>query len=123
MGKSYACRNCEHTAPKKLQAVMNRKRNTTHTSRFYEKYEQPREVRAQTKALLKAIPKVPDTPAQRDIARTDSPKPRHTIFEYGSTGKSSRNARVMTKLINKLGPNPKILKDDGFQVIAESTVL
>ena len=74
------------------------------------------------KKLLKDRLKTPDSPVARNLVAVDSPKKRMTVFELGSTGKSDRNARVMKKLENRLGRDPMILKDDGFEVLAEARV-
>ena len=41
------------------------------------------------------------------------------VYEMGDTSRSSRASRVFKKLA-KLGPNPKIISDDGFRVVAEA---
>src|SRR3990167_7395379 len=86
-------------------------------------FEVPKAIRQANAEAARSRPKMKDTPIARDITRVDPERPRVTIYDEGSTSKSNRDARVMQKLINKLGPNPKILFNDGFKVVAESTVL
>ncbi len=120
--ESYACPTCENKAPKELKLAMARKRNTNGQTRGLEKFEVPKAERVKTQELAKFIPKVPDSPVKRELARVDSPKPRAKVFceGVGSMG-GSRNSKVMRELTKKLGPNPKILADDGFQVLAEAS--
>lgn len=117
----YACGGCQKKAPKALQVKL-RKPGKSHANRIYDSYELPKDV---IKATQRARPQVrhPDTPVLRDQADLTPMRPRMRLFEEGSTGKSPRNIRVLNKLTAKLGPNPRILKDDGFEVLAESTVL
>lgn len=117
---TFACSECDEKAPKVLRIAVRRKSNRI--TRKFEKYEVPREVRIATKKLMPKV-KAADTPKIRDLASVNPAKKRARVFEMGDTAKSSRNARVLTKLTNQLGPNPKILSDDGFEVLAESTCL
>lgn len=114
----YACPSCEEKAPRPLKLAL--RRHSSKRSRKFERFELPLDVIHSTQ---KAAPRVkyPDSPALRNIAAIDAPKKRARVFEMGDTPKSSRSSRVMNKLTAQLGPNPKILKDDGFEVLAEAS--
>lgn len=118
----YACRNCEGKSHKKLQIMLSRKRSSSKSSRALSRMEVPREVRMQTQKAARMRPKVPDSPVLRDQLAVDSPKPRKRIFYGSNTPKMAelRNNKVRQKLTAELGPNFKVIKDDGFEVIAEA---
>ncbi len=116
----YACPGCEKKAPKALKKAVAKKRGTSPKSRKFEKFALSKAEIKSTQARKPTV-KAPDTPAIREAVNVTPSKPRTTVYEMGSTTKSNRNARVMNKLINKLGQNPKIISDNGFKVVAEST--
>lgn len=98
-----------------------RRKFRSRRQREFDSYELPKDVIKSTQKLAPKK-KYPDSPILRDLGNTVK-KNRTLVYDYGDTSKSSRNVRVMNKLINKLGSNPKILSDDGFRVLAESTIL
>lgn len=92
-------------------------------ARKFEKFELPKDVITATQKMRPTI-KAPDNPQIRYAASADARRAgkRHTIYEFGSTTRSTRSSRVLTKAAQVLGPNPKLISDDGFKAVFESTV-
>lgn len=119
----YLCSQCPRAVGKEVLEERVGRKFRSKRQRKYDKWELPKDVIKETQKLAPKR-RYPDSPTLRDASSVDKlfSGKRMIVHEWGSTGKSNRNARVMQKLANKLGPNPRIISDDGFKVVAESTV-
>ena len=112
------CDRCMKPNSKNKIDIKMRKPSKGHLAYKFDRFELPKETIKKTQERRPTV-KVPDTPYLREIASADKINDRVTLFAEGNSRASSRNERVMKKLVNKLGANPKILFDDGFKVVAE----